>query len=192
VFVLFERCKGEQSFWHPYFEAVDCGVLPALWSPETWALVDEPELRRSLAASRDSIESEWETIKKLQTAYPHFFGMIGRPLYEWAVTFVATRCFGWGLPATMLVPLADQINHQNRAQLTHMILQKNLHLEQNKTYLYATDFETMEQDKSESKSNVNVTRLFREDPGVDLALVRGVGPGQDAEHPDCFQRFVSV
>ena len=48
-----------------------------------------------------------------------------------------------------------------------MIVQKSLHLEQNKTYLYATDFETMEQDKNDSKSFVNVSHLFKEDFNTD-------------------------
>lgn len=30
-----------------------------------------------------------------------------------AFTSVVTRCFGWGLPKTMMVPFADCINHHN-------------------------------------------------------------------------------
>lgn len=34
VFVLYEKCKGEQSFWFPYFEGVNPGVYACLWSED--------------------------------------------------------------------------------------------------------------------------------------------------------------
>lgn len=36
-----------------------------------------------------------------------------RELYIRAFDSVVTRCFGWGLPCTMMVPFADCINHHN-------------------------------------------------------------------------------
>jgi len=33
--------------------------------------------------------------------------------YIWAFSGVVTRCFGWGLPCTMMAPFADTINHHN-------------------------------------------------------------------------------
>ena len=33
-FVLYELCKGPQSFWHPYFEIVNTSDLPMLWEDE--------------------------------------------------------------------------------------------------------------------------------------------------------------
>jgi len=34
-------------------------------------------------------------------------------LYSKAFINVVTRCFGWGLPTTTMVPYADFINHHN-------------------------------------------------------------------------------
>ena len=34
-------------------------------------------------------------------------------LYKKCASFICTRCFGWGLPTTMLVPIADMLNHNS-------------------------------------------------------------------------------
>lgn len=39
--------------------------------------------------------------------------------------FVMTRCFGWGLPETMLVPFADFLNH-NCHGVHHYICNRKL------------------------------------------------------------------
>jgi hypothetical protein len=33
--------------------------------------------------------------------------------YTRAFACVVTRCFGWGLPRTVVIPFADYINHHN-------------------------------------------------------------------------------
>lgn len=39
---------------------------------------------------------------------------------------VVTRCFGWGLPRTSMIPLADCINHHN-VDSTYEFICKELH-----------------------------------------------------------------
>jgi len=34
-----------------------------------------------------------------------------KELFEKMYNFACTRCFGWTLPSTMMVPLADFMNH---------------------------------------------------------------------------------
>lgn len=111
VFVLFERTKGDKSFWHPYFEAVNPGSYTSLWPDNVIAMIDEPELKLNLKTNRDKIELDYENVQKLKDLYPQHFGLVTRDMFEWAIVFVTTRCFGWGLPSTMLVPLADALNH---------------------------------------------------------------------------------
>jgi hypothetical protein len=36
-----------------------------------------------------------------------------RQLFDKCYGMVMTRCFGWGLPETMLVPFADFLNHHS-------------------------------------------------------------------------------
>jgi len=40
--------------------------------------------------------------------------------------FACTRCFGWTLPSTMMVPLADFLNH-HPSDTQYEIYQKSLH-----------------------------------------------------------------
>ena len=43
--------------------------------------------------------------------YPEAFPGYDRDLYIKMFNFACTRCFGWSLPDTMMVPLADFMNH---------------------------------------------------------------------------------
>ena len=95
--------------------------------------------------------------------YPEYFGSSTRADFEWAVVFVTTRCFGWGLPSTMLVPFADAINHANESIINYNLFHKNLHLSSNKIYLHETDFETFEYDTNSSKQDINISRIFKDD-----------------------------
>ena len=92
-------------------------------------------------------------------------------MYLWALGVLQTRAFGWGLPSTMLVPLADCLNHDFSANMTLSLLEKTLHKSMNKIYLYKHNFEKKEgdtdedsvYDKKNSKIKINCAKLFRED-----------------------------
>lgn len=34
IFMFHEMLKGEDSFWHPYFEIINISDLPMLWTDE--------------------------------------------------------------------------------------------------------------------------------------------------------------
>ncbi len=46
--------------------------------------------------------------------------------YHRAFTIVVTRCFGWSLPSTMLMPYADCLNHFH-IDSQYEVFQKELH-----------------------------------------------------------------
>jgi hypothetical protein len=54
---------------------------------------------------------EWDQIDKVLSKYPENFPGYDRDLYIEMFNFACTRCFGWSLPDTMMVPLADFMNH---------------------------------------------------------------------------------
>jgi len=58
------------------------------------------------------VKSEWEQMEKVLAKYPHLFTEISRDRFLKMYNFACTRCFGWTLPSTMMVPLADFLNHQ--------------------------------------------------------------------------------
>ncbi len=50
---------------------------------------------------------------------------------------VCTRCFGWGLPYTSMIPMADNLNHKD-VSITSEVVNKSLHVEANEDSKYFT------------------------------------------------------
>jgi len=84
-----------------------------------------------VAEYRFETENEWVLLYNtfLHNNYEEFFPGITNPenqdfmkeIYKKAFVSVVTRCFGWGLPKTMIVPFADCINHHNVDSTYEMI-----------------------------------------------------------------------
>lgn len=84
VYLMHERLKGPESFWYPYFDALDMGKPAYLWPPEAIEMCDDPELRLQLRYDNQRATHLWEQIQKLIPVYPHYFSDFTRPLFEWA------------------------------------------------------------------------------------------------------------
>lgn len=60
------------------------------------------------------MDATWYKFKGVMNKYPEFYGSLTehhKDTFYWSNEFVMTRCFGWTLPSTSLVPLADMLNH---------------------------------------------------------------------------------
>ena len=134
--------------------------------------MDDADLISDLQAYKEKVESDWGVILKLLKIYsPQHFDLekCTYELYLSCTTFIATRCFGWGLPSTLVAPIADSFNHSSRSSASVDIVNKRLHLMQNKIYTYSYDFDADPDkgddiyDKETSKLKYNVKRLFKED-----------------------------
>ena len=83
-------------------------------------------------------------ISKLMKIYSpqHFdLSICTYDLYKHCSALIATRCFGWGLPSTIVAPIADSFNHHSKANTMVDIVNKRLHLIKNKIYAYNYNFE---------------------------------------------------
>ena len=74
------------------------------------------------------MEKLWFKFKKILIKYPAYFPFkslidLRRDFY-WAYEAVMTRCFGWSLPSTSLVPFADMLNHSNEATTYYLVNKK--------------------------------------------------------------------
>lgn len=67
--------------------------------------------------------------------------------------FACTRCFGWTLPSTMMVPLADFLNHA-ASDTQYEIYEKNLHTV--KTSVDSQGYATLK------RFSINYTDLYKE------------------------------
>lgn len=115
VFLMYECQKGEGSFWFPYIQAVEPGVMPCYWDEKYISSFDDRELRDQLREYKAAMEDEWQQLSKILSLYsPDTFDLevCTYDLYKWCSAFVESRCFGWGLPTTFLAPLLDGFNHQ--------------------------------------------------------------------------------
>ena len=90
----------------------------------------------------------------------------------WALSFVQSRAFGWGLPCTMLVPLADCLNHNNDTYIAPDLLEPALHKSMKKGYLFKHNFDKAVKkhykeddlyDKTYSRLRINCSKMFSED-----------------------------
>ena len=113
VYLIYERLKGNDSFYHPYLELMDSTLHTTYWPEDTIEKSDIKIFKLNLKDSKDKYESDWEKINNFFAIYPDIFDpeRATKDLFLWALSILHSRCFGWGLPALMLVPLADCVNH---------------------------------------------------------------------------------
>ncbi len=133
IFVLHEMLKGtttshlcaigDKSFWKPYFDVFPDADLPGKWTNEELRELEDAELMSQAIKYRFEIEEEWRVVSIVIAKYPDLFppGSVTRELFVFVYSNVVTRCFGWSLPCTMLVPVADSLNHASVDASNEMI-----------------------------------------------------------------------
>jgi hypothetical protein len=114
VYLVYEKLKGEASFYHPYLDQVSQDPVSYFWAEELVDGILCPETRRAIKSGAEDMNEEFESFGKLIEVYPQYFPnpeLFTRDLYEWATSFVMARAFGWGTGTTALVPGGDMFNH---------------------------------------------------------------------------------
>ena len=153
---------------------VDSPIPTCFWSDELIDKSDLKEFRYVVREARKDCDSEWEKLQSFLAQYPEHFDptQVTKELYMWALGFVTSRAFGWGLPSTMLVPLADCLNHNNDTYINPDIVEPNLHKAMDKNYLYKHNFDKEVKknyseddlyDKSYSRLRINCSKMYTED-----------------------------
>jgi hypothetical protein len=112
VFLLAEFLKGSQSFWSPYIDVMNESDLVSFWKPDEIDRLCDYELKKEAQVYKEEVEYEWTELSKILPMYGDTFKGATRELFLRMYNFACTRCFGWTLPSTMMVPLADFLNHQ--------------------------------------------------------------------------------
>ena len=104
---------GNKSFWKPYFDIFPKADLLPLWATEEMDELQDPELKQEAIRYKEEIDKEWNLAKLLFSKYPDIFpnDKVHKDLFVFVYGNVVTRCFGWSLPCTMMIPVADSMNH---------------------------------------------------------------------------------
>lgn len=138
TFIFYERLKGEKSFWHPYFQIINFSDIPMLWNEDEIDELQDQILKKDIIHYRKEFDDEWELIYNTlsKNAYTDYFPGICDPdkkeelkyVFTHSFVSVVTRCFGWGLPKTSMIPFADCINHHN-VDSTYELIHQRYHLD---------------------------------------------------------------
>lgn len=115
VYMVYENQKGAESFWYPYFNAIDPVDITCYWGDQYLEALDDLELKENLISYKNDMDEDWDMILKIFKIYDDHFDLAKCTfeVYKRYSAFIATRCFGWGLPTTIIVPLADSFNHSS-------------------------------------------------------------------------------
>ena len=110
VFLLYNALMGEKSFWWPYLQVMNEADMTGFWPLEQIEAFKDSELKNDAQLYCFEFDIEWVQIEKALSKYEHFEGLTKEVFYKY-YNLACTRCFGWNLPDTMMVPLADFLNH---------------------------------------------------------------------------------
>ena len=93
VYMIYERLKGEESFYHPYFEMIDAFQHSSYWPEEIIERSDVKMFKLGIKDSKEKYEQEWEKAKNFFTIYPDFFDpeRCNKDLYLWALNILCSR-----------------------------------------------------------------------------------------------------
>ena len=101
--------------------------LASNWPLEELRQIPDLELIMMAETYAEEVESEWENIQKVFKVHPELFPVIDRDIFMKMYNYACTRCFGWTLPSTMMVPMADFLNH-HPVDTQYEIYQKEKHM----------------------------------------------------------------
>ena len=108
-----EKLKGKNSFYYDWFNITTENYSMYSWKTTELEALDEPCIKEYATEFKRDIDSEWSYFKKCLKQYPNIFPYTdyNKELYIWCFEYVMTRCYGWSLKYTSLVPFADSLNH---------------------------------------------------------------------------------
>ena len=116
VFVMFEKERGEESFWHPYLAMLPWPCSLADWSSNELMELQDQHLAKEAIMRPIKLKQKYDILMDLLLSkYNHLFSKEIHTLekYVFAWMTIQARAFGRRIPWTALVPFADCLNHTN-------------------------------------------------------------------------------
>ena len=138
-FLVRQKHLGEESFWAPYIESMPDVHFFCEEPADVVLATMDPQLIIGAVEYRDELSEEWETIKPVLQKHVNLFGeeLIERRQFLSFYAQVCTRCFGYGLPFTAMIPMADTLNHSD-VNTTNEVVSRSLHLSADEECAYFT------------------------------------------------------
>ena len=160
-FMTCELAKGPRSLWHPYFQIAQESDLPCFWEPHELEWLEDALLKAEILEYKEEYEAEYQCLREIASLYPGDIELeaFTPERYKLAFTITVTRCFGWSLPHTSVVPFADCANHfiiDNQYEL----FCRRLHAKREKPEICS---EAERQYFTQLKMRINYDKHFKED-----------------------------
>ena len=85
------------------------------WPEEMIVATQDMNLMQYATEYKQELHEEWTELASVMAKYPDVFphNAISPDLFYKFYAQVCTRCFGWGLPSTAMIPMADNCNHSD-------------------------------------------------------------------------------
>ncbi|CAD8064909.1 unnamed protein product [Paramecium sonneborni] len=122
-----EKKKGESSFYYSYIQAIQTNNTLLGWSNDDLNKIEDPIILEEFTTIKQDVLGLWGKAKLIFDNNQDVFGIprvTDKKDFYWAVECVMSRCFGWALRYTCLIPIADFLNHSNRACTHYMVHQR--------------------------------------------------------------------
>ena len=124
------------------------------WREEDIFAVQDYGLIFGALEYKEELNKEFKQVQRVMSKYPEIFTSesLTRDTFTKFYGQICTRCFGWGLPYTSMVPMADNYNHSDCTTVQE-IIHKQMHMEadEDSTYFcktkYMNDYSFMFQDE---------------------------------------------
>lgn len=73
VYLIRERLKGPESFFHPFLNLLDDIITGQSWDKKAMKFIEDPMFRGCIEESQLELESEWEAMKDVFEENPKLF-----------------------------------------------------------------------------------------------------------------------
>ena len=140
LFLMTEKAKGENSFWKPYLDTQPLIETPVEWDDADLDFIEDPVVKSEINNIKKMYNNSWEQFDQVLVIHPELVSKTPKKDFYWASQFVTSRNFGWYIPYTMLVPMIDMCNHDNRDLCTTEIMNLRQEKELNKDWLKEIDY----------------------------------------------------
>lgn len=99
----------------------------------------DPFLFAEAIEYKEQLQDDWIEVLETLKRYPKLFSAeaIQRKNFVSLFAQVCSRCFGWGLPHTSMIPMADNMNHADVNVLCEIVT-NSLHKEADESNNYFT------------------------------------------------------
>lgn len=145
------------------------------WTKEEMKATQDNQIINILSDYNSEIEVEWNMFKKVIIKYPEVFPgeFVGRGIFMNVYAQICTRCFGFGLTSTGMVPMGDNLNHSS-VDITIELVNTRKHIEafRDPHYFkigkYLNDYTSLFENTVMKKENINIDDLKDEETKLNI------------------------